>query len=134
MLALVSLKASLNLASAQRVTIVQALSDAFLSRELAYASRLPFEELVDSEQSLWPTYPLSSDTEVEIGKLPGSVPVIARLVRTKYPSDSNLISKGGTSYITGNPSKTEVWHIKSYLSYQVARRTYVKTANSVRVR
>ena len=133
-LALVALKASLNVVEAQRWAIVQALSDAYLTREVALASRIPYPELVAAADSPWPSYPVSSETEIELGKLPGAIPVAANLVRTKYPARQNLVSKGGESTEFANPTRMETWLVKSFVTYQVAGREYVKSRTTVRVR
>ena len=133
-IALVALKASLNVVEAQRWTLIQSLSDAYLTREVARANRIPFSELKNPLETQWPTYPESTSEEVEIGRLPGAIPVEAKLIRTKYPARQNLISKGGELTIPENPTRMETWLIKSFLSYRLAGRDYVKSRTIVRVR
>ena len=134
MIALVALKASLNVVEAQRWTLIQSLTDAYLTREVALVNRIPFSDLKNPTTTQWPTYPESTSEEVEIGRLPGSIPVQANLVRTKYPAQGNLISKGGDLTIPENPTRMETWLIKSFLSYRLAGRDYVKSRTTVRVR
>ena len=133
-LALVMLKASLNVTEAQRWTVVQSLSDAFLTHEVALAARIPYGDLLDGANTPWPTFPASKETEVELGRLPGGVAVTADLHRTKMPAESNLVSKGGTASSTSNAANMETWIVKSLLSYDIGGRSYVKTRTTVRVR
>ena len=124
-LALLTLKASINVVEAQRWTVIQSLTDAYLTREAAIANRVPFGDL-QSGTSDWPVYPASQTQQVEIGKLPRGIPVSATLVRTRYASQMNTA--------TNNPTQMEAWVVKSYLRYQLGNQEYVKSRTTVRVR
>ncbi len=133
-LALVVLKASLNVVEAQRWTVTQSMTDAYMTREVAFAGRIPFSDLHKPDATSWPTYPESAQERVEVGKLPGAVPVFANIIRTKYAAKMNLNSKGGTNYTSGNPTRMETWLLKSFLTYDFSGRDYVKSRTTIRVR
>lgn len=127
------LRAHVNLTSAQRWTVVQAMTDASMSRESALANRMPFEELLASD-TLWPTYPSTATQTIEVGKLPGGLPVSATLCRTKIPDANNLATAGGTGSSETNPAQMEAWKLQSLLSYQISGRDYVKSRTILRIR
>lgn len=130
---LLSLKASVNATSGQAWTVKQAMSDAYITRETALASRIPYDTLTGAS-SPWPSYPSVSSTTVTIGKLPGGHLVSAMLHRTRIPESNNLASAGGTGTATTNPSGTEAWKVQSILSYTVNDRQYVKSRTVLRIR
>ncbi len=72
--AVLTLKAAVNTTSGQAWTVKQSMTDAYLTRETALASRIPFDE-VTSDGSLWALHPSVTTSTVEIGKLPGGSPV-----------------------------------------------------------
>lgn len=131
--ALLTLKASLNATSGQTWTIRQAMSDAFVTRETALASRIPFDALVGTG-SPWPRSPTISTSTVTIGKLPGGQTVNATLYRTRVPDTNNLSTAGGSGTDTSNPTQTEAWKIQSVLSYAVGGKAYVKSRTVLRTR
>src|SRR5690606_10079340 len=94
-ISLLTLKASVNATSGQTWTVKQAMSDTFIARESALASRIPFEEAIGAS-SPWPRNPEVSETTVEIGKLPGGNSVNATLYRTRFPDANNLPAAGGS--------------------------------------
>jgi len=131
--ALLSLKASVNATSGQTWTIKQAMSDAFITRETALASRIPFDTLTGTD-SLWARSPALATSTVTMGKLPGGQAVTATLRRTRIPDANNLPAGGGTGTATTNPSGSEAWKLQSLLSYTVAEKTYVKSRTVLRIR
>ena len=131
--ALLTLKASLNATSGQTWTIKQAMSDAYITRETALASRVPFEALTGGG-SLWPASPAVANSTVTIGRLPGGRTVTGTLNRTRYADTNNLAAAGGTGTATTNPSGTEAWRVQSILSYELGGRTYVKSRTVLRIR
>lgn len=131
--ALLTLKASVNATSTQTWTIRQAMSDAFITRETAMASRIPYDSLVGASSS-WPSSPSVSTSMVTIGKMPGGQDVIATLHRTRIPDSNNLPTAGGTGTEISNPSGTEAWRVQSILSYSVNGRTYAKSRTVLRTR
>jgi hypothetical protein len=131
--ALLSLRASVNATSGQSWTVRQTMSDAFITRESAMASRIPFEDLVGSS-SPWPRSPTVSTTTVTMGQLPGGALVTGTLYRTRIPDPNNLPAAGGTGTETSNPGGTESWQVQSILSYTAASRPYVKSRTVLRIR
>ena len=130
-LSVLLLKASVNVVSVQRWTVAQGMTDAYIARETALGKRTPFAD-VTGGSSLWPTEPTVSTSTVTIGTMPGGLPLTATLRRTKAPSASNFASAGGTGTTATNPAKMESWQLKSYLSYELAGRTYVKARTTIR--
>ncbi|MDF1740153.1 MAG: hypothetical protein P1U86_13405 [Verrucomicrobiales bacterium] len=130
---LLSLKASTVTTSSLSWTVKQAMTDAYITRETAMSSRIPFE-LAVSNSSPWPTYPSIATTQVVVGKLPGAKDVTATLHRTRFPDANNLNSAGGTGTATSNPSSSEAWKLESLLVYNIGPRQYVKSRTTLRVR
>jgi hypothetical protein len=131
--ALLSLRASVNATSGQTWTVRQAMSDAFITRESAMASRIPFADLI-GPSSPWPRSPTVSSTTVTMGRLPGGALVTGTLYRTRIPDSNNLPAAGGTGTATSNPGGTEAWQLQSILSYTTSNRTYVKSRTVLRTR
>ncbi|MDP4582721.1 MAG: hypothetical protein NWT04_02280, partial [Verrucomicrobiales bacterium] len=92
----------------QSSAAMQSLTDAYLSRETALASRLPFEDLVSAE-SPWPLYPESSVTEVMRGRYPGGREIRVSLIRSRDPDLNNLDTSGGAGTLLTNPARSEAW-------------------------
>ena len=130
---LLLLKAAMTATTAQRWTIIQGMTDAYMTRETATSKRVPFDEIVEVD-SRWPIYPEIDTETVEIGKLPGGLSVVGVVRRTRIPNASNLASAGGGGTTETNPSKMEVWSLQSLLSYELSGRTYVKSRTVVRSR
>lgn len=130
-LGLLLLKMSLNILTPRQWTMQQALSDAYLTYEKAYAQRVPFEELT-SGSSPWPAQPQSASSQVEIGKAPGGRALTGTIYRTRIPDEGNFAMDGGTGTTTSNPAAMKVWKLQSILKYQVGDRTYVKSRTVVR--
>jgi hypothetical protein len=127
-LSVLLLKASINVLSVQRWTVVQGMTDAFIARETALGKRLPFSDITDAS-SIWPTEPTVNTSTVTVGLMPGGRPLTATMRRSKAPAANNMGLGGDTS---NNPAKMESWQLKSYLSYQISGRTYVKARTIVR--
>lgn len=130
-LGLILLKLSLNALAPRQWTLQQAITDAHMSFEGAWAQRIPFENLV-AGNSPWPQYPNKSETQVEMGKLPGGRPINGTVVRTRMPDSNNLPAFGGSGTATTNPSGMVVWRVMSIARYQVGARTYVKSRTVIR--
>ena len=131
--ALLTLKASINTSSSQAWTVKQSMTDAYLTRETSLAQRVPFDE-IDSASSLWSLYPSVSTSTVTIGKLPGGRDVVGTLHRTRIPDSNNLSSAGGSGTSSTNPGGTEAWKLQSLLVYEIGDKKYVKTRTSLRIR
>ena len=132
-LAIYFLKSAISITSGQRWTIVQAMTDAFMTQESAIANRMPLDDL-KAAASLFPTHPNVSTVTVTVGRLPGGAPITATLKRTKRPDPNNLPSAGGSGTATSNPASMEAWKLQSMLIYTVRSQNYVKTRTTVRVR
>jgi hypothetical protein len=131
--AILTLKASVNTASSQAWTVKQSMSDAYLTRETALASRVPFDDAT-SDSSLWALYPNVTTSTVVIGKLPGGRAVTGELHRTRIPDSNNLTAVGGVGTTSTNPGGTEAWKLQSLLVYEIGQKEYVKTRTSLRIR
>lgn len=131
--ALITLKASINVSASQTWTVKQAMSDAYLTRETALATRVPFDE-INSSGSLWALHPSVITTTVVIGKLPGGQNVVGTMHRTRIPAPNNLPAAGGNGNAATNPGGTEGWKLQSILAYQVGDKEYVKTRTTLRTR
>lgn len=131
--ALLTLSASVNATSGQAWTVKQAMSDAFVTRETAMASRVPFDILTGSS-SPWGLYPSVATATVTIGKLPGGQIVTGTVHRTRIPDPNNLPTAGGTGTAATNPGATEAWKVQSILTYTVGAKTYMKSRTTLRIR
>jgi hypothetical protein len=130
---LLILKASVNSISTQNWTVKQSLTDAYITRESALASRVPFADLT-SGSSLWPLFPNKATSVVTIGKLPGAATVTATLHRTRIPDGNNRTVAGGSGTEETNPSDSEAWKLQSILVYNVGEKEYVKSRTMLRIR
>lgn len=131
--ALLMFKASRSVTATQQWTVVQSVTDAFMTQETALANRTPFDE-VTATASPWPTYPDLATATVIVGRLPGGVPITGTLHRTRQPDPNNLIEAGGTGTAATNPAGMEAWKLQSYLVYEIGSRDYVKSRTILRVR
>ncbi len=130
---ILTLKAAINTSSSQAWTIKQTMSDAYLTRETALASRMPFDDIT-ANGSLWELYPAVTTSTVVIGKMPGGNATTAALHRTRIPDSNNLVSAGGSGTVLTNPGATEAWKLQSLLVYTIGDKEYVKTRTSLRIR
>lgn len=125
---LLLLKAALTVTTVQKWTVIQGLSDSFMSREVALGKRYPFDGADGflAVGSPWPVYPAVATTTVEIGRLPGpgaGRPITGNLRRTRVPVTQTL-----------NPTGTEAWQLQSFLTYSTGGRDYVKSRTVLRAR
>jgi hypothetical protein len=130
-LSLVLLKLSINVMAPRQWTLQQTVSDAYLTYEKAWAQRLPFADLLETN-SPWPEYPQKSEAEVELGKLPGGNPIYGKIIRTRLPDPNNFPADGGSGTTSTNPSGMRVYNFQSLLVYSVGARQYVKSRTVVR--
>ncbi|MBC7980488.1 MAG: hypothetical protein H7Y36_08000 [Armatimonadetes bacterium] len=131
MTSLLLLKLSLNVVHPRQYTLQQVLSDSYLTFERSRIERIPFENLVAND-SPWPTYPTLSEENVQIGKLPGGVPVTGTVIRTRFSDSDNYPIDGGTGTVLTNPAAMKIWRVQSVLRYTISQRTYVKSRTMVR--
>ncbi|MEP4078712.1 hypothetical protein [Haloferula sp.] len=130
-LSLILLKLSINVTAPRQWTLQQTVSDAYLTYEKAWAQRLPFSDLLDTN-SPWPEFPQSSEVQVELGKLPGGSAIYGTVIRTRIPNDNNYPVDGGSGTVESNPSGMRVFNFQSLLTYTVGDRKYVKSRTVVR--
>ncbi|MFT5469142.1 MAG: hypothetical protein ACI8UO_004257 [Verrucomicrobiales bacterium] len=133
LLAFILMILSIRAVQAQHWTVMQTLSDSYMSREVALGRRVQFSELT-SETGPWPAAPNKSSDEVSIGVLPNGKSVKAIRWRTRLADSKNLAAAGGTGNSESNPVKLETWKLQSYLIYRIGERSYVKTRTIVRTR
>lgn len=130
-LSLILLKLSINVTAPRQWTLQQTVSDAYLTYEKAWAQRLPFADLLDTD-SPWPEFPSKSEAKVELGKLPGGSPIHGTMIRTRIPDDNNYPVDGGSGTGDTNPSGMRVYKFQSLLTYTVGDRHYVKSRTVIR--
>ena len=136
---LVLLKLSLNILHPRQWILPQSLTDAYMTYERAYAERIPFESLMASD-SPWPASTVTATTTtinkttsvVNIGRLPGGVPVTGSVSRTRLPLETNYPIDGGTGTVANNPAAMKAWKGQSVLTYRVGNRTYAKSRTVLR--
>ena len=129
---LIMLQLSLNIVAPRQWALQQSLTDAYLSFERSYAERVPFATLSANSGSPWPVYPNVSSTSVEVGRLPGGVPVMGMVTRTRMADSNNYPIDGGTGTVVTNPASLKVWKVQSVLTYQIGGRTYAKSRTVIR--
>ncbi len=130
-LGLVLLKLSLNILAPRQWILQQAVTDAYMTYERAYAERIPFENLL-ATGSPWPTFPTTTSTVVEIGRLPGNTIISGTVTRTRIADTGNYPIDGGTGTVATNPAAMKVWKAQSILTYKVGTRTYAKSRTVLR--
>ncbi len=131
LIGLVMLKLSLNILQPRQWALQQALTDAYVTYERAYAERVPFQTLT-SAGSPWPAYPATSSSQVELGRLPGGVAVTGTVLRTRMPDANNYPLDGGTGTTASNPASMKVWKVQSVLTYSIGGRAYAKSRTVIR--
>jgi hypothetical protein len=128
---LILLKMALNVVTPRQWSLQQAITDAHMTFESAWAQRIPFEDLLSSS-SPWPLYPAKSEVQMEMGRLPGGRPIVGTVVRTRTPDGNNLPAHGGSGTELTNPAGMVVWKVTSVARYRVGNRVYVKSRTVVR--
>ncbi len=125
------LQLSINITAPRQWTLQQSVTDAYMTYERALAERVPFEEIT-SDGSLWPVFPTSAQSAIELGRLPGGRALQGAVIRTRIPDPNNYPADGGSGTLATNPSAMKVWRLQSLVRYQVGGRTYVKSRTVVR--
>jgi hypothetical protein len=124
-LALLLLKGSIIGLSGNQWSVMQTLTDAYLTRETALANRTPLADIL-APNSPWPDpetdVPERSEMTVTIGKLIGGTPVQGRLVRFRIneTTESDAITQ------------TNTYRLCSVLSYRIGGKDYHKTRSTLR--
>jgi hypothetical protein len=122
--ALLLMKASLLAISGSGWTVMQTLSDSYLSREMALSNRVPYADLT-GVNSLWPdaSAGVPAPQAVTLGKLTGGTPVTATITRFRV----NETPPGETD------TSLTVWRLHSVLVYRVGDEDYVKSRTTLRM-
>ena len=124
--ALVVMRASLLALSSNQWTIMQTLTDAYLTRESALSNRVPVADLT-AAPSAWPDAavddPPRNEQTVEVGRLAGGKPVTATLTRFRV----------NETPVADTDTGLAVWRLHSVLTYQVADQQYVKSRSTLRM-
>ncbi len=118
----VLLKFSFNVLQVDNWSIMQTMSDATMTYEVAYARRIPFDQL-ELETTPYPLYPEIAREEVSLGNRPGGGEVSGVVSRTRM-----LLAT--SSELTG----LESWRLQAVLEYQVNGKAYVKSRQVIRTR
>ena len=130
-LGIILLKLSLNILAPRQWILQQAVTDAYMTYERAYAERIPFENLLAND-SPWPAFPAKTTTVVEIGRLPGNTVISGTVIRTRMPDVGNYPIDGGTGDVLSNPAAMKIWKAQSIVTYTVGNRTYAKSRTVLR--
>lgn len=128
---MVLLKGTINILAPRQWTLIQNVSDAYLTYEKAYAQRVPFEDMTGTG-SPWPVYPAKAETSVTMGTLPGGRTLSANVIRTRIPDTNNMPAFGGSGTATTNPAEMQTWKLQSHITYTISGRNYVKSRTVVR--
>jgi hypothetical protein len=120
--ALLVMKASLLAISNTGWTVMQTMSDAYLSRETALSNRVPVADLT-GPGSLWPDVSAPAQTAVTLGKLAGGKVVSGTL--TRFRVDETPPGETDTTLA--------VWRLHSVLTYRIGDEDYVKSRTTLRM-
>jgi len=122
-LALIIMRSSLLAISGNQWTIMQTLTDAYLSRESALANRLPFADLTAS-QSAWPDIAVDPVPElnVTLGRVAGGQEMQGTLRRFR-----------AAEVASNTETPLTVWRLHSVLSYRIGSQEYLKSRSTLRL-
>jgi hypothetical protein len=125
-LALILMKASLLALSNNQWTIMQTLTDAYLTRETALAHRVPVADLTGPDTK-WPDSAVDDPPRlvqtVELGRTAGNHAVNGTL--TRYRVDETPADNADTGIA--------VWRLHSVLTYKIGDAEYVKSRSTLRM-
>lgn len=134
-LGLALLKLSLNILHPRQWIMQQSVTDAYMTYERSFAERIPFESLLAAD-SPWPDFASaaakSSTSSVEVGRLPGGVPIYGTVIRTRVADTGNYPIDGGAGTLATNPAAMKVWKVQSILTYKVGTLSYAKSRTVMR--
>ena len=124
-LTLLVMKGSLLAISGNQWTVMQTLSDAYLTRETALSNRIPMSDLTASP-SLWPDRltdnPPCAIQTVNLGILPSGKAVQAQL--TRFRTNETPATSTDVSIV--------VWKLYSVLTFNARDQPYAKTRSTLR--
>ena len=121
-LALLMMRASLLAISGNQWTIMQTLTDSYLSRESALSNRIPYADLTSS-QSPWPnlTNEPASEQTVTIGRVAGGHLVQGTLKRFRTAESA-----------AGAVTQLALWRLPPVLHYKLCISDIVKSRSKIR--
>ncbi|HCN27451.1 MAG TPA: hypothetical protein DIT64_01405 [Verrucomicrobiales bacterium] len=123
-LALMLMKASLLSVGSNQWTIMQTLTDAFMTRETALANRIPVADLT-APDSIWPDAgeddPPRHEETVTLGRVAGRVEITGDLIRFR------VNETGGEE-----DAPLAIWRLHSILTYHIGGKQYVKSRATLR--
>jgi hypothetical protein len=126
-LALVVMRATMLALSNNQWTIMQTLTDAYLTGETALMVRLPLADVVAGGADHWPD--INSDDPAftiqteEIGKMAGRRAVFGTITRFREEETPPDSADTGLT----------VWRLHSVIAYQVGGQQYIKSRSTVRI-
>lgn len=125
--AVATLRQSMLAISAGQWAAMQAVTDAYLTRETALATRLPYDQLQQSGR--WPPVSAATTVTVSLGSIAdpaghAPLPVTGKLTRS---SSSETIS-------ADNLPEVRLTRLDSVLSYQIGGQSYLKSRSTLRTR
>jgi hypothetical protein len=125
-LTLLLLKGSLVGLSSNQWTVMQTLTDAYLTKETALANRIPLEDILGAN-SEWPDpltdIPPRKEMTVSLGKLAGGTAVQGQLVRFRTNETQ------GDDAVTNS----DIYRLYSVLTYRVGDKDYYKSRSTLRM-
>lgn len=124
---------SLDLMKPRNWIIRQNVTDAYLTFEEAYAKRVPFDQITASDSD-WPLFPDKANSKILLGKAPGGRDIQGTIIRTRIPSDNNLVEHKGSGTLATNPAEMETWKLQSVLSFNIGDKEYYKSRTVIRTR
>jgi len=116
---------SLDVIKPRNWTIIQNMTDSYLTYEEAYAKRIPFDDLADNS-SAWRTT-AQTTTNITIGKIYDGKEIKGTVKRIleEDPNNGNA---------TNNPAQMETYTLYSVLTYKIGDKDYVKSRTIIRSR
>jgi hypothetical protein len=124
-IAVASLRQSMLALSAGQWASMQALTDAYLTRETALASRLPFDQL--READFWPPQDEAVTTTVGVGSIANPVGGPPISIEAQLTRSSQLEAMSAEGLPT-----TTLLRLDSVLKYQIGGQAYLKTRSTLR--
>lgn len=128
-ISLVLLESSLNILKPRSYAMMQNMTDAYLSYEVAYANRVDFDGISTSGE--WPVSPAYSESTVTVGTIPGAGQVTATLKRTRVAPE-RMTAEGSDPILDLDDLGIEIWELQSHLVYSIGSDEFYKSRTVVR--
>lgn len=123
--AVASLRQSMLALNAGQWASMQALTDSYLTRETALASRLPYDQL--RLEGFWPAADQATISSVELGSIANPAGGAALPVQAQLQRSSQLESLAADGLPTVN-----LLRLDSVLTYRIGGQSYIKTRSTLR--